>query len=154
MPSATEIGQAVDQFAKDPGKAITDLTNKIAPNSNDLLKDTMSGFLNKIPTMNDISQAVNQIATTDPKKVIDEFTKTISNFSKNVATKTEIAVDNLTTPWGAINPAQSASNENQIRELQTLNKNMADLLRYVKESAELERQHLSAVKGLQGNLYI
>ena len=104
--------------------------------------------------MNDISQAVNQIATTDPKKVIDEFTKTISNFSKNVATKTEIAVDNLTTPWGAINPAQSASNENQIRELQTLNKNMADLLRYVKESAELERQHLSAVKGLQGNLYI
>jgi hypothetical protein len=75
----------------------------------------------------------------------------VSNSSLvNQASKSESA---NVTPSAQGNAVQAAGMKSLQTEIQTLNKTMADVLKYIKDTAENTRQNVSATKSLDGNLF-
>jgi hypothetical protein len=129
------------------------LANQLASGQN-IFKDVLSGFTSKLPSLNDITGSVGSLPPLD-KSVLDELNKSFTSFGKTITDRVGISTDNFTAT-GAKPEAQQALATAAITtngELQTLNNNIKEMLRVIKASYDLERSHLDATRGLQGNLY-
>lgn len=129
------------------------LANQLSASQN-IFKDVFSGFTSKLPSLNDISGSVGSLPPLD-KSVLDELNKSFTSFGKTITDRVGISTDSSTAP-GSKPEAQQTLTTAAITtngELQTLNNNIKEMLRIVKASYDLERSHLDATRGLQGNLY-
>ena len=129
------------------------LANQLSAGQN-IFKDVFSGFTSKLPSLNDIGGSVGSVPPLD-KSMLDELNKSFTSFGKTITDRVGISTDSSTAP-GSKPEAQQALTIAAITtngELQTLNNNIKEMLRIVKASYDLERSHLDATRGLQGNLY-
>jgi hypothetical protein len=129
------------------------LANQLSASQN-IFKDVFSGFTSKLPSLNDIGGSVGSVPPLD-KSMLDELNKSFTSFGKTITDRVGISTDTSTAP-GSKPEAQQALTIAAITtngELQTLNNNIKEMLRIVKASYDLERSHLDATRGLQGNLY-
>ena len=139
---------------KSPLGNMLESSNQSMGSAQNIFKDMLSGFTSKLPSLNDISSSVGSLPPLD-KSVLDELNKSFTSFGKTITEKTGISTDSFTAP-GSKPEAQQALATAAITtngELQTLNNNIKEMLRVVKASYDLERSHLDATRGLQGNLY-
>jgi hypothetical protein len=129
------------------------LANQLSASQN-IFKDVFSGFTSKLPSLNDIGGSVGSVPPLD-KSMLDELNKSFTSFGKTITDRVGISTNTSTAP-GSKPEAQQALTIAAITtngELQTLNNNIKEMLRIVKASYDLERSHLDATRGLQGNLY-
>ena len=79
------------------------------------------------------------------KSAMDDF---ILNFGKTVSDKVTGVTNNLTTAH-----MTAEQGKNLITELQTLNKQTVEVLRYIRDTAEYTKKTVDATKSLGGNLF-
>jgi hypothetical protein len=113
-------------------------------------KTIMPEFMSKMPSVGDLNKKIDDIKK-DPKAEMESMGKTITDGIKNVASM---------SPAGALlNPLMgslggSGSNENLLKEMQQLNKNTVELIKYTKMTLEENKSQTSKLGSLSGNLYV
>jgi hypothetical protein len=112
------------------------------------LTDTLlPGFMNKLPSVGDLGKKADE-AIKDPKALKDMFDKTIGDDFKNLfglGDKKEKSDAQTAVP---------AANENMLKEMQTLNKQTADLVKYMKATLDENKTQTTKLGSLSGNLYV
>jgi hypothetical protein len=113
-------------------------------------KTIMPEFMSKMPSVGDLGKKIDDIKK-DPKGEMESMGKTITDGIKNVAGM---------SPAGALlNPllgamGGSGGNENLLKEMQQLNKNTVELVKYTKMTLEENKNQTSKLGSLSGNLYV
>jgi hypothetical protein len=113
-------------------------------------KTIMPEFMSKIPSVGDIGKKIEDIKK-DPKAEMESMGKSITDGIKNVASM---------SPAGALlNPLMGSlggtgGNENLVKEMQQLNKNTVELIKYTKMTLEENKSQTSKLGSLSGNLYV
>jgi hypothetical protein len=113
-------------------------------------KTIMPEFMSKMPSVSDLTKKIDDIKK-DPKGEMESMGKTITDGIKNVAGM---------SPAGALlNPllgamGGSGGNENLLKEMQQLNKNTVELVKYTKMTLEENKNQTSKLGSLSGNLYV
>jgi len=112
------------------------------------LTDTLlPGFMNKLPSVGDLGKKADE-AIKDPKALKDMFDKTMGDDFKNLfglGDKKEKSDAQTAVP---------AANENMLKEMQTLNKQTADLVKYMKATLDENKTQTTKLGSLSGNLYV
>jgi hypothetical protein len=113
-------------------------------------KTIMPEFMSKIPSVSDLTKKIDDIKK-DPKAEMESMGKSITDGIKNVTSM---------SPAGALlNPLMgslggASSNENLLKEMQQLNKNTVELIKYTKMTLEENKSQTSKLGSLSGNLYV
>jgi hypothetical protein len=113
-------------------------------------KTIMPEFMSKIPSVGDLGKKIDDIKK-DPKTEMESMGKSITDGIKNVASM---------SPAGALlNPLMGSlggagGNENLLKEMQQLNKNTVELIKYTKMTLEENKSQTSKLGSLSGNLYV
>jgi hypothetical protein len=133
---------------------LQDTTQSKTPMLTDILgsfaKTLMPEFMSKMPSVSDLTKKIDDIKK-DPKGEMESMGKTITDGIKNVAGM---------SPAGALlNPllgamGGSGGNENLLKEMQQLNKNTVELVKYTKMTLEENKNQTSKLGSLSGNLYV
>jgi hypothetical protein len=137
----TEAGLQATTQSKTP--MLTDTLGSFA-------KTLMPEFMSKMPSVSDLTKKIDDIKK-DPKGEMESMGKTITDGIKNVAGMSPAGV--LLNPLlGAM--GGSGSNENLLKEMQQLNKNTVELVKYTKMTLEENKNQTSKLGSLSGNLYV
>jgi hypothetical protein len=113
-------------------------------------KTIMPEFMSKIPSVGDIGKKIDDIKK-DPKAEMASMGKTITDGIKNVAS--------MNPATALLNPLMgglggSGGNENLLKEMQQLNKNTVELIKYTKMTLDENKNQTSKLGSLSGNLYV
>jgi hypothetical protein len=113
-------------------------------------KTIMPEFMSKIPSVGDIGKKIDDIKK-DPKAEMESMGKTITDGIKNVAS--------MNPATALLNPLMgglggSGGNENLLKEMQQLNKNTVELIKYTKMTLDENKNQTSKLGSLSGNLYV
>ena len=88
----------------------------------------------------------------DIASLVAEMQKTMKPQQANPFEKFESSLAELFAPKGNSEPTDGVG-KNLLSELQTLNKQTAEMLAYVRDTADTGRRSIDALRGLSGNLY-
>jgi hypothetical protein len=113
-------------------------------------KTIMPEFMSKIPSVGDLTKKIDDIKK-DPKAEMESMGKTITDGIKNVAS--------MNPASALLNPLMgglggSGGNENLLKEMQQLNKNTVELIKYTKMTLDENKNQTSKLGSLSGNLYV
>lgn len=115
-------------------------------------KSPLESLLGKLPGIDEIGNTLKGVAK-DPEGAITSFAKTLEQFGQKVAETAKPAVQDATVGLKGALGNVGLGDEKLVNELQTLNKQTAQMLYYIKESVDIDRKNLDAVRGLNGNLF-
>ena len=107
----------------------------------------LPGFINKLPGIGDLGKKQDETQT-DTKSFIDTMTKNLDDKIKSITSN----VNN--TANTAPGTDTKVVNENLLKEMQQLNKNTVELLKYTKMTLEENKNQTSKLGSLSGNLYV
>jgi len=110
-------------------------------------KNPLEDFIKKLPSMDDVGSKLKD-AGSDPMGLFKSLSGSLAEFAQK-ATESTKPVTQQVGGTGEIRQGD----EKMINELQTLNKQTAQMLHYIKESVDFDRRNLDAVRGLHGNLF-
>ena len=107
----------------------------------------LPGFINKLPGVGDLGK--NQDETQkDSKSVMDIITKSLDDKLKSVTS-------NMNNTANTVPGSDSkVVNENLLKEMQQLNKNTVELIKYTKMTLDENKNQTSKLGSLSGNLYV
>jgi hypothetical protein len=107
----------------------------------------LPGFINKLPGIGDLGKKQDETQP-DTKSFIDNMTKNLDDKIKSITSN----VNNTAN----IAPGTDTKvvNENLLKEMQQLNKNTVELLKYTKMTLEENKNQTSKLGSLSGNLYV
>ena len=88
----------------------------------------------------------------DVAGLVAEMQKTMKSQQASPFEKFESSLAELFAPKGNSEPTDGVG-KNLLSELQTLNKQTAEMLAYVRDTADTGRRSIDALRGLSGNLY-
>jgi len=143
LPSIGDLGKTENKVPD-----INANQSKVQPDMLKSLTDTLlPGFMNKLPSIGDLGKKADE-ATNDPKELKDMLVKTVGDDFKNLFG----LGDNKGKSDAQI--AGSAANENLLKEVQTLNKQTAELVKYMKATLDENKTQTSKLGSLSGNLYV
>jgi len=112
-----------------------------------MTKSVLPDFMSKMPNMGDLGTKIDQMKQ-DPKAAMDSMTKSLGDGLKSVTSGAGNAASNL---FGTPGPG---GNEMLLKEIQTLNKQTADLVKYMKATLDENKTQTSKLGSLTGNLYV
>ena len=130
---------------------VSDINSNQSKVQTDMFKsftDTLlPGFINKLPGVGDLGK--NQDETQkDSKSVMDIITKSLDDKLKSVTS-------NMNNTANTVPGSDSkVVNENLLKEMQQLNKNTVELIKYTKMTLDENKNQTSKLGSLSGNLYV
>ena len=130
---------------------VSDINSNQSKVQTDMFKsftDTLlPGFINKLPGVGDLGK--NQDETQkDSKSVMDIIIKSLDDKLKSVTS-------NMNNTANTVPGSDSkVVNENLLKEMQQLNKNTVELIKYTKMTLDENKNQTSKLGSLSGNLYV
>lgn len=115
-------------------------------------KSPLENLMSKLPGLDEIGNTLKGVAK-DPEGAMSSFAKTIEQFGQKVAETAKPVAQDATTGLKGMLGEVGLGDEKLVKELQTLNKQTAQMLSYMRESVDIDRKNLDAVRGLNGNLF-
>jgi hypothetical protein len=115
-------------------------------------KSPLESLLSKLPGIDEIGNTLKGAAK-DPEGAMTSFAKTLEQFGQKVTETAKPAAQDAAVGLKGMLGDVGLGDEKLVKELQTLNKQTAQMLNYMKESVDIDRKNLDAVRGLNGNLF-
>lgn len=115
-------------------------------------KNPLEDFIKKLPSMDEIGSKLKD-AGSDPMGTFKSLTGSLEQFAQKVSENAKPVVQQAQTGLKGALGDVGLGDEKLVNELQTLNKQTAQMLYYIKESVDFDRRNLDAVRGLNGNLF-
>ena len=142
-----ELG-GMDQHAKGGIATKASIFGEAGPEAAVPLPDGRS-----IPVQLDMSMpSAMNFQQPDVAGLVAEMQKTMKSQQASPFEKFESSLAELFAPKGNSEPTDGVG-KNLLSELQTLNKQTAEMLAYVRDTADTGRRSIDALRGLSGNLY-
>jgi hypothetical protein len=145
MPGTKDINSSFDAMTKELKSQSMGLPpmSKDALNFSSLMPDGLS------TAMKTVGAKTSQLTedTKEKDKKIPTFEEMVAKFGKSVQEKV-LGTNNATTPH-----MTAEQGKNLVTELQLLNKQTADMLKYIRDTADHAKNTVDATKALNGNIF-